>query len=370
MRAGGWIIVAVALLLVLLTGATMSGSAAAACGSTAGTVNATAAGAHEPVNGYSGDQLVNAAQIMNAASALRLPTRAQQIGVMTAIGESSLRNLDYGDEGQGVTNPDGTSTCSVGLFQQQWCLPGSPWGNRAQTMDPTHAATSFYTRLKAVPGWETMDPSAAAHAVQGNADANHYTAFLPAAQAIVQALTGSGTCAISAVSGDGRALAQNLVAALDRGQLSVLEPQYERQLREVAAGTAAPNCGISVQVLQIITLATQSFEKVGVSDLNRQCAGSLLGAGTGSSHWVHGGGDAVDFYSLNGRALTGGDGLSVQLITVLDPVVPAASRIGQVECRPAPLPLAHFTEFEDTCNHLHVDVAYANNAPLALSRPT
>ena len=365
MRAGGWITAAAAMLLLLLTGVTMSGSAAA-CGTGSGNVSVAAAAAHKPVVGYSGDQLANAAHVMNVAAALQLPARAQQIALMTAIGESSLRNLDYGDEGQGVTNPDGTATCSVGLFQQQWCLAGSPWGTRAQTMDPTHAATSFFTRLKAVPGWESMDPSVAAHSVQGNADPDHYTKYRPAAQAIVQALSGAATCAMSAVSGDGKALAQNLVAAIDRGQLRILEQRYEQQIRAVAAGTAAPNCGISVQVLQIITIAAQKFEKVGVSDLNRQCTGSLLGAGTGSSHWVHGGGDAVDFYSLNGRALTGGDGLSVQLITALDPVVPRGSRVGQIECRPATLPLRHFTEFEDSCDHLHIDIAYTNGAPLTL----
>ena len=70
------------------------------------------------VAGYASDQLVNAAQIMNAANAAGLPQQAQIIGVMTAIGESGLRNLAYGDDLQGVTNPDGTLTSSLGLFQQ------------------------------------------------------------------------------------------------------------------------------------------------------------------------------------------------------------------------------------------------------------
>ena len=43
------------------------------------------------------EQLENAAQIMNAAAELQLPTQAQTIGVMTAIGQSTLRNLHHGD---------------------------------------------------------------------------------------------------------------------------------------------------------------------------------------------------------------------------------------------------------------------------------
>ena len=64
-----------------------------------------------PIAGYNHEQLVNAAWIMQAANALGLSARDQTIGVMTAMGESSLRNIDYGDwETGGVTNPDGTRT--------------------------------------------------------------------------------------------------------------------------------------------------------------------------------------------------------------------------------------------------------------------
>jgi hypothetical protein len=90
---------------------------------------------------------------MNAATALGLSQQAQILGVMTAIGESSLRNLAYGDDAQGVTNPDGTLTTSVGLFQQQdW------WGTLAQRLDPHESATLFFDRLVKVKGWQMMPP--------------------------------------------------------------------------------------------------------------------------------------------------------------------------------------------------------------------
>ena len=62
----------------------------------------------EGVNGYKGDQLANAAAIIGAAQQLSLGEDAQIIGVMTAMGESSLKNITYGDDINGVTNPDGT----------------------------------------------------------------------------------------------------------------------------------------------------------------------------------------------------------------------------------------------------------------------
>jgi surface antigen len=138
----------------------------------------------DPIDGYTGDQLQNAAAIMNAATNLGLTAQAQTIGVMTAMGESSLHNLDHGD----TAGPD-----SRGVFQQR-----DSWGTTLQErMDPTTAATLFFTRLEAIAGWEKMTPTAAAHAVQGNADPDHYTPYFAPAAAVVDGLTnraGAGAC--------------------------------------------------------------------------------------------------------------------------------------------------------------------------------
>jgi hypothetical protein len=82
-----------------------------------------------------------------------------------------------------------------------------------------------------------------------------------------------------------------------------------------------------------------------------------------------GGGHAVDFAALNGHALTGADSQSLRLISMLDPVVPDGSRIGQSGCRAArafQLVTQNFTQFNDYCNHLHVDVYFAGDRPLSL----
>lgn len=141
------------------------------------------------VNGYQGDQLANAAAIIGAAQQLSLGRDAQIIGIMTAMGESSLKNITYGDwETSGNTNPDGTRTSSIGLFQQQdW------WGSIDDRMDPTKSATLFFGRLTAVAGWQDMEPSHAIWRVQINSDKDHYAKYETDATAVVDALT--GTCA-------------------------------------------------------------------------------------------------------------------------------------------------------------------------------
>jgi len=142
------------------------------------------------VAGWQGEQLENAATIMSTASAMGFDRRGQILGVMTAMGESSLRNIDYGDwETSGFTNPDGSRTTSIGLFQQQeW------WGSVEQRMDPATSATLFYERLARVPGWPDLDPSIAIHRVQINLDSDYYTRYADDAAAVVDALSSTDGC--------------------------------------------------------------------------------------------------------------------------------------------------------------------------------
>jgi len=314
------------------------------------TISAAGAVASRPVAGYSGDQLGNAAAIMNAATALGMNAQAQTLGVMTAMGESSLHNIDHGDR----AGPD-----SRGLFQQR-----NSWGTLAERMSPATAAGLFFQRLRALPGWETLAPTTAASRVQINANPNHYTPFFAPASEVVAALLGTAGGGACAVSGDSVALAQQLVAAADAGQLRGLVPDHIKEIRWIAQGQSMPDCGIDIRILQVMVLALNQFHQVGVSDINRKCTGTLLGAGTQSSHWINGGGQAVDIYSLGGLPLTGADGQSIRLLGLLDPVMPAGSRIGQEQCRDAAgsaLQLVHFTQINDTCNHLHLDVAYTHD---------
>ena len=123
-------------ILLLLTPAAKP--AVADCGPTI----SVAIDGNTKVDGYSAEQLKNAAAIMGAGKALDLSAKGQTLSVMVALGESGLRVLDYGD-GPG---PD-----SRGLFQQR---DNGAWGTYEDRMDPARSATSFIKVLQGVPGWE------------------------------------------------------------------------------------------------------------------------------------------------------------------------------------------------------------------------
>lgn len=151
-----------------------------------------------------------------------------------------------------------------------------------------------------------------------------------------------------------QALAVQLMGAVAAGRLVGSTPDHIPEIADLAEGRAVPGCGVDYRVLQTISVALDNFSQVGVSDINRRCTGQIEGAGTESAHYADGGGHAVDFYLLNGAAVTGGDARSVQLIRILDPLVPAGTGLGQIECR-ASIGLDNFVPFSDTCNHLHID---------------
>lgn len=134
-----------------------------------------------PIGGYSGEQLVNAAHILRAGADLGLTARDQTIGVMTAMGESSLRVLDFGD----AVGPD-----SRGLFQQR---DNGAWGTYADRMDPYISATNFFRALQTITDRDTLAPTTAAHRVQRNADPLYYAQFWDAAVQVVDAISGTST---------------------------------------------------------------------------------------------------------------------------------------------------------------------------------
>jgi hypothetical protein len=166
---------------VLLLSDTENGIQAAACDGVPGslTVAGVPVGA---VAGYTGEQLANAATIVRTGQALGVDARGQAIGVMTAMGESSLVAVDHGD----AAGPD-----SRGLFQQR---ANGAWGSYADRMDPATSATSFFRALLEVPGWETLPPTIAAHRTQHNADPYHYARWWDPALEVIAALAG-GTAA-------------------------------------------------------------------------------------------------------------------------------------------------------------------------------
>ncbi len=121
------------------------------------------------------DQARNAAVIAAVAAKLGLPDHAVTVALATALQESRLLDLPYGD------------LDSVGLFQQR---PSQGWGAPSQLLDPVYASTAFYGRLMQVSGWQTMPVAAAAQAVQHSAAPSAYAAWDSEARTLATALTG------------------------------------------------------------------------------------------------------------------------------------------------------------------------------------
>jgi hypothetical protein len=103
----------------------------------------------------SGPQLANATTIVQQTLAKRLGIRSAVIAVATAMQESRLQDLSYGDGD------------SVGLFQQR---PSCGWGTALQIMNPAFAADAFLTALQQYqagdPGWAAQPLWVSAQSVQ------------------------------------------------------------------------------------------------------------------------------------------------------------------------------------------------------------
>ena len=129
------------------------------------------------VGRYTGDQVLNAAAIIKAGQVMGLDARAITIGVMTAMGESMLVNVDRGDS----VGPD-----ARGLFQQR---ANGAWGSYDDRMTPRIAATNFFKALIGGDGYLSGEPTIAAHKVQRNADPYHYAPYWADAVQMVSTLT-------------------------------------------------------------------------------------------------------------------------------------------------------------------------------------
>ena len=122
------------------------------------------------------EQAQSASTIAAVGRRMGLPERAVTVALATALRESKLFNLPFGDRD------------SLGLFQQR---PSQGWGEPAQLLDPVYAATAFYERLIAVPRWRRLPLATAAQEVQRSADGSAYAMFEETGHALARVLTGA-----------------------------------------------------------------------------------------------------------------------------------------------------------------------------------
>jgi cell wall-associated NlpC family hydrolase len=153
-----------------------SGAVSPSTGSVPVSCPAAAPGTASAASGLDSSQVANARIIYDTGTGMGLPAPAAVIAIATAMQESGLRNLDYGDRD------------SVGLFQQR---PSQGWGTPAQILDPVYAATAFYNALVKVPSWQSLPLTVAAQDVQHSGYPGAYAKWQDLATALVTQFTGT-----------------------------------------------------------------------------------------------------------------------------------------------------------------------------------
>lgn len=128
------------------------------------------------------EQLANAAAIIGVGKSMGATTTDLIVSIMTAMQESTLRNINYGDRD------------SVGLFQQR---PSQGWGTVEQIMNPTYAARKFFEGLLAMKNRAKLPLWEQAQRVQRSAFPMAYAKWEQMARAVVGgtgfSIQGTGT---------------------------------------------------------------------------------------------------------------------------------------------------------------------------------
>lgn len=180
------------------------------------------------------DQAETVALLAGIAEQRGLPARALTIAIATAFQESKLRNIEHGDRD------------SLGIFQQR---PSQGWGTEEQVLDPVYATGSFYDALVQVPGYEDMEVTAAAQAVQRSAYPDAYAQHEGTARAWASAMYGYSTGAVTCTlhdpdgAGDPQALA-------------------DRALRDLGVPATIADAGVVLDAAPLVG-APEDAERVG-----------------------------------------------------------------------------------------------------------
>lgn len=122
-----------------------------------------------------------AAVIAGVASRRALPARAVAVAYATALQESKMQNLHYGD------------LDSVGVFQQR---PSEGWGTARQIEDPVYATERFFDALIEVPQYLSLPIDVAAQDVQHSADGSAYGQWADLGTSLATAFTGADPHAV------------------------------------------------------------------------------------------------------------------------------------------------------------------------------
>lgn len=172
---------------------------------------------------FTPEQASNAATISAVGTSRGMPERAVTIALATALQESALRNIRYGDRD------------SLGLFQQR---PSQGWGTEAQILDPVFSSGKFYDHLAKVPGYSRLPLTVAAQRVQRSGFPQAYAKHEPDAALLAAALTGRSPASLTCTPGSGQVKA---------GDPAKVRAELKRAFGELPRGGAAPEISVPVR---------------------------------------------------------------------------------------------------------------------------
>lgn len=201
----------------------------------------------EQTESFRPDQMNHASTIVLLAVERDLPARAGTIAIATAIQESKLQNLTYGDRD------------SIGLFQQR---PSQGWGSEDELQDPVYATNAFYDALTKIDGWADMRITEIAQEVQRSGYPEAYADHEHQGRVISSTLAGHSpggfTCRLDPPTKAGRpdtftrAVAEQTgETATADGQVISVEASDERHAWAVGAWSVAQAKARNVTSVQV-----------------------------------------------------------------------------------------------------------------------
>jgi hypothetical protein len=179
------------------------------------------------------EQAGNAATITAVAVRRKLPARAATIAIATALQESKLRNLTYGDRD------------SLGLFQQR---PSQGWGTRAQVTDPVYASNAFYDVLVKIEGYRNLSVTKAAQKVQRSAFPSAYADNEADARVLASALSGNSPAAFTCVLDPTHSKAEAAGEAGMTPRAAALAKAAERELGATVTASGAKGTSLDLHL--------------------------------------------------------------------------------------------------------------------------
>ncbi|GAA1746055.1 M23 family metallopeptidase [Microbacterium paludicola] len=222
-------------------------------------------------------QLEVASQIVGTAREVGASDDAITIALMTALQESTLRNLANSNVPESLEYPNdgvGSDHDSVNPFQQR---PAANWGSIEELMDVDYATRAFFggtdgpnggspRGLFDIPGWEELSRGEAAQKVQVSAFPTAYDKWEEAAESILAAVgPGSGSGCGSQDNGEA-------VLPLDAQTYQVTSDYGPRDCYGAmscwhpAWDFATGGCGAPVYAIRPGTVTTDAGPYLGITD--------------------------------------------------------------------------------------------------------